>query len=273
MTEVFISYSRRDRSTAEALAGELTRLGVDVWWDSDLLGGENYRTKTAAVISRSPATIVIWSRSSVASEWVVGEASAARERKTLIPVSIDGVDVPLDFRSLNTIDLSNWSSGESLPNMLVKAIGDKTGRVFIQSSGTGTTPQTRLLQKSLSRSWYSDFECLLFSLIAQGFASALTMIPLAIHYERLAPIMSVFIAVLNATITGAIIMRLPLSTKRLGTAAAWFCVAIGTGVAGYFLTLALWQALSSNEYLTFVGFWSLGLVIMLDVARRAASER
>lgn len=270
MAEVFISYSRKDRPVAEALAGDLTARGVDVWWDSELLGGENYRKKTADVIARAPATIVIWSRISAESEWVVGEASAARERKTLIPVNIDGVDPPLDFRSLNTIDLSNWAPGDALPDMLVKAICDRTGRVISQNA---MGPQGGALQRSLARAWYADFECLLFSLIAQGFASAITMIPLAIHYEKLPLAMSMMIAVLNATITAALIMRPALSTKRLGIAAGWFAVAIATGVAGYFLTLSFWQALTLNEYLTFVGFWSLGLVIMLDVARRAAARQ
>jgi hypothetical protein len=51
--EVFISYSRRDSAAAQAIASALTRLGFDVWWDSALLGGENYRKKTAEVIERA----------------------------------------------------------------------------------------------------------------------------------------------------------------------------------------------------------------------------
>lgn len=271
MPEVFISYSSRDRDAAEAIAAALKSHGVEVWWDTELLGGENYRHKIAEVIARAPVTIVIWSKSSVESEWVVGEASAARERKTLVPVNIDGSTTPLDFRNLNTIDLSEWGAGDPLPEMLLKAICDKTGRTFTPGVAPGRSGGA--LTRSFTRSWYADFECLLFSLIAQGFATSVTMVPLAIHADDLPVAMSVMIAILNATITAAIIMRPALSRKRLGVAAAWFAVAIGVGVSGYFLTLAFWQALSLNEYLTFVGFWSLGLVIMLDVARRADASR
>ena len=269
MPEVFISYSSKDRDVAAAIAAELTRRNIEVWWDTELLGGENYRNKIAQVIAKAPVTIVIWSKSSTQSEWVVGEASAARERKTLIPVNIDQSVSPLDFRNLNTVDLSEWVAGDPLPDMLLKAICDKTDRHFtpadeIQRSGGA-------LQKSFARSWYADFECLLFSLIAQGFGSCVTMIPLAIYTDKLHILMSVSIAILNSTITAAIIMRPALSPKRLGVAAAWFSVAIATGVASYFLTLAFWRVLPLNEYLVFVGFWSLGLIIMLDVARRAGS--
>ena len=270
MPEVFISYSSKDRDVAASIAAELTRRNIDVWWDTDLLGGENYRKKIAQVIAKARATIVIWSNASTQSEWVVGEASAARERQTLIPVKIDRSESPLDFRNLNTIDLSDWVAGDPLPDMLLKAICDKTDRLFTPANEIQQTGGA--LPRSFARSWYADFECLLFSLIAQGFASCVTMIPLAIYTDKLHAVMSILVAILNSTITAAIIMRPALSPKRLGVAAAWFAVAIATGVAGYFLTLAFWRVLSLNEYLVFVGFWSLGLIIMLDVARRAGSS-
>ena len=40
MTEVFLSYNKADRPVAEAIARELHGLGVNVWWDHELLGGE-----------------------------------------------------------------------------------------------------------------------------------------------------------------------------------------------------------------------------------------
>src|SRR5262249_43949770 len=89
MAEVFISYARSDRPSAQALALELQRLGIDVWWDHDLLGGEDYRKRINEVLSRASAVIVMWSRRSVESQFVMGEASAARERGVLVPISLD----------------------------------------------------------------------------------------------------------------------------------------------------------------------------------------
>jgi hypothetical protein len=271
VADIFISYSRQDQPLAEAIAGELAALGIDVWWDRDLLGGEDYRKKTAGIILQVKAAIVIWSRRSVESEWVIGEASAARERKVLIPVNADGVQPPLDFRSINTIDLSQWVPGDPLPDMLVKAVCERAGRPYAKNAAAAGEAGLGRLSKIVARSWYADFECLLFSLIAQGFASVLTNIPLAIHQDGVSLVMSVLIATLNSTVTAAIIMRPALSGKRLAVAAPWFGVAILTGVAGYFLTATLWNALPINEFLTFVGFWSLALVLVLDVARRSAS--
>jgi hypothetical protein len=274
VAKIFISYSRKDRPLAEAIAAQLTALGGDVWWDSNLLGGEDYRKKTAGIIAEAAAAIVIWSRRSVDSEWVVGEASAARERKILIPVNADSSSPPLDFRSINTIDMSQWVPGDPLPAMLTKAIGEKIGHpIGEQIDGNGGNARQQgvgRFSKIVARSWYADFECLLFSFIAQGFAAALTNIPLAIHRADLNPLMAVGIALLNSIVTGAVIMRPALAGKRLSVAIPWFGAAALTGVAGYYLTAALWSALELNEYLTFVGFWSLGLVLVLDAARRTA---
>ncbi len=270
MPDVFISYSRKDRPMAEAMAAQLAGLGLDVWWDRDLLAGEDYRKKTAGVIGSVAVTIVVWSRRSIDSEWVVGEASAARERKVLLPVSIDGVTPPLDFRSFNTIDMSSWAPGDPLPVMLVRAIGERTKRSFGEEKSALPAQGLERLSKMVARSWFADFECLLFSFIAQGFAAALTNIPLAIHQEKLSGLAAAGIACLNAVVTGAVIMRPALAPKRLSAAAAWFALAVAVGVAGYYVTAALWATLQITEYLTFVGFWALGLVLVMDAARRAA---
>lgn len=271
MADVFISYSRKDRSFAEAIAAQLTRLGLDVWWDRELLAGEDYRKKTARIINKAAVTIVIWSRRSVDSEWVVGEASAARERRSLLPVSADGITPPLDFRSFNTIDMSSWAPGDPLPAMLLKSIGERTDRHLTVEPQAEPQEGLERFRKIVARSWFADFECLLFSLIAQGFASALTNIPLAIHQHKLSDAAAAGIAVLNAVVTAAVIMRPALVTKRLAAAASWFALAIAVGVAGYYVTGALWSTLAIGEYLTFVGFWALGLVLVLDAARRAAA--
>jgi len=244
--------------------------GLDVWWDRELLAGDDYRKKTAGVIDRAPVTIVVWSRRSVDSEWVVGEASAARARKTLLPVTIDGVMPPLDFRSFNTITMSDWAPGDALPAALVSAIGARVGRPIAAGAPENRTASLDRFSKIITRSWFADFECLLFSFIAQGFAAALTNIPLAIHQDKLPAAVAVAIASLNATVTGAIVMRPALQHKRLAAAAAWFAGAVATGVAGYFVTATLWRTLAIGEYMTFVGFWALGLLLVLDAARRAA---
>jgi hypothetical protein len=43
MADVFISYARPDREMARSLAAALIARGYQVWWDFELLGGEEFR--------------------------------------------------------------------------------------------------------------------------------------------------------------------------------------------------------------------------------------
>ena len=77
MADVFISYSTTDRSTAESLAGFLKQRGFDVWWDADLYAGQEFYSAIREAIKDAKAVVVIWSKVSAESLWVLGEASEA----------------------------------------------------------------------------------------------------------------------------------------------------------------------------------------------------
>lgn len=71
MTQIFISYSRRNIDTARSLAGDLTRAGFEVWWDiSDLKGGDDWVRVIPAAIDASQFFIILLSKASVESQWV-----------------------------------------------------------------------------------------------------------------------------------------------------------------------------------------------------------
>jgi hypothetical protein len=110
MAEIFISYAKDDRADAGQLAAFLKEQGYSVWWDRELVGGEQFATMIAKALARSKVTIVIWTLSSIESDWVIDEADTARKAKKLIPVRADDLDVeqvPLSFRRLQTIQLSD----------------------------------------------------------------------------------------------------------------------------------------------------------------------
>jgi TolB-like protein len=50
----------------------------------------------------------VWCSLSVTSDWVREEASLAKRLRTLIPVRLEQVDVPLGFATLQSINLSRW---------------------------------------------------------------------------------------------------------------------------------------------------------------------
>ncbi|WP_380878402.1 hypothetical protein ACFB49_16820 [Sphingomonas sp. DBB INV C78] len=103
---VFVSYSRDDQKQALPIIRLIEESGYSVWWDGLLGGGERYSQTTAAALENAAAVVVLWSNTSVASHWVHDEATRARDRKRIIPVSIDGVPPPLGFGQFQTIDLS-----------------------------------------------------------------------------------------------------------------------------------------------------------------------
>jgi len=109
MTRLFISYATEDRPTAERLASSLTTSGWDVWWDRRLLPGSRFDEVIEAHLDEAHAVLVIWSANSVVSEWVRAEASTAAERGVMIPVLIEPCRIPLRFRNIQVIDLSDWS--------------------------------------------------------------------------------------------------------------------------------------------------------------------
>jgi hypothetical protein len=272
LAEVFLSYSRTDRPIAQAVALELQRLGVDVWWDHDLLGGDDFRQRIAEILARAGATVVIWSRRSVESQWVVGEASAARENKTLLPVNIDRSDPPLDFRAVHSIDFADWVPGDQLPEQLVKALTERLGREVSYAAAPVQTGGLGRLTRRATQAWYMDVESMLFYFIGQAFACSLTNIPVAVYGSRIPTWAPFLLAAVNGTIVAAIHMRPALETRRLGIAAPLFCLAALVSLPAYLGTSWLLQHTSSEVFLTIVGFWMLAYMMATDIARRASGR-
>ncbi|MEL6317577.1 MAG: TIR domain-containing protein, partial [Pseudomonadota bacterium] len=109
MTDVFISYARRDSALAERLAETLTALGLNVWWDRRLLPGEDWEMEIERRIDGAKAVIVIWSAESVKSRAVRAEARRADRQSKLAPVCAEPVEPPLFSSGIHYEDLSGWT--------------------------------------------------------------------------------------------------------------------------------------------------------------------
>ncbi|HYJ53420.1 MAG TPA: TIR domain-containing protein, partial [Allosphingosinicella sp.] len=103
---VFVSYARADQKAALPVIHALEQAGFPVWWDGKLEGGERYLGTTEAALEGAKAVVVLWSKTSVASHWVHDEAMRGRDRRCIVPLTIDGAQPPLGFRQFQTIDLS-----------------------------------------------------------------------------------------------------------------------------------------------------------------------
>ncbi len=105
-TTVFVCYSRGDRERALPVIAALEAGGFSVWWDGLLQPGERFANTTAAALDSALAVVVLWSATSVASHWVHDEATRGRDRRVLVPLSLDGTPAPLGFGQFQTIDIS-----------------------------------------------------------------------------------------------------------------------------------------------------------------------
>lgn len=103
---LFLSYAHVDARRAEALAAALGDRGYTVWWDSLIEGGASFAKSIRQALEAADAVIVLWSKTSIDSDWVADEAAQGRDRKRLVPISLDGSLPPLGFRQYQTIDLS-----------------------------------------------------------------------------------------------------------------------------------------------------------------------
>ena len=108
---VFLSYSRADQARAAELADALGQAGLTVWWDTLIEGGASFAKSIEAALHSSDAVVVLWSGTSVASDWVLDEAAHGRDLRKLVPLSIDGTLPPLGFRQYQAIALPASAGG------------------------------------------------------------------------------------------------------------------------------------------------------------------
>lgn len=129
MSDVFISYSRKDQAQAERLARALVRQGWSVWWDQDIRAGGTFDRVIDEALAAARCVVALWSKASVESEWVREEADDGRKRGILVPVLIESTEIPRGFRLTQTADLVGWTGDESSPEFqrLVRDVTAKIG--------------------------------------------------------------------------------------------------------------------------------------------------
>jgi hypothetical protein len=105
---VFLSYGRSDRGAAFRVAQRLDAEGFSVWWDPKIEPGVTYDRVIERALVQADCVVVLWSAHAVESDWVRAESDEGRRRGILVPVLIEDVQPPLQFRLIETIDLTGW---------------------------------------------------------------------------------------------------------------------------------------------------------------------
>jgi hypothetical protein len=105
MARIFLSYASPDRELTARIAEDLESDGHDVWWDTDLVGGDSFRSVIDAELEAAEVAIVVWTPTSVRSSWVIAEADHAMRLSKLLPVRSESVkdwQIPKPFGTLHT---------------------------------------------------------------------------------------------------------------------------------------------------------------------------
>jgi outer membrane protein OmpA-like peptidoglycan-associated protein len=115
MSDLFISYSRKDRSMVEQLAAALEARGWSLWWDHRIGAGNAFDRQIEQAIQESRLVVVVWSQRSIESDWVRAEASYALENNKLLPILIDDAKLPLRFINTHTLPFGGWDGSDTAP--------------------------------------------------------------------------------------------------------------------------------------------------------------
>lgn len=110
MTDIFISYAREDSAAAGWIAKRAIAAGYKVWWDRELAAGAEIQEVIRKEIMSAKRVLVIWSRNSVKSRWVLDEADLAARYSKLLPICIDDSEPPLGFGVYNVKYMSDWDA-------------------------------------------------------------------------------------------------------------------------------------------------------------------
>jgi eukaryotic-like serine/threonine-protein kinase len=124
MTQVFISYSRKDLVFVERLTKDLQAAGLEVWYDlSGLDGGTRWGREIQNAIDNCQAFVVVLSPNSVESEWVEKEFMYANSlKRRIIPILLQPCKTPMWFINLHFIDVQGDNYDRNFW-VILKALG------------------------------------------------------------------------------------------------------------------------------------------------------
>ena len=149
MSTIFVSYASQDRETARAIAGSLEAHGHSVWWDRTIPPGRVFDEVIQEALAAAQCVVVLWSSNSVRSNWVKVEAEEAAARGLLVPVLIENVTPPIQFKRIQAANLTEWGGEASHPEFrtLLAAIDRLLGR-----APTPVAPQP-VLRRTTAGTW------------------------------------------------------------------------------------------------------------------------
>jgi hypothetical protein len=171
MADIFISYASQDRDAARTLGERLVEHGHSVWWDRTILPGRAFDEVIQEALGAARCVIVLWSAHSTESNWVKVEAEDAMARNRLVPVLIEAVAPPIQFRRIQAANLVGWAGDADHAEFrsLLAAIE----RLLAQTSETADSRRPVLHHQALTpRRTDKRRQALVFAIAGSALAAA-----------------------------------------------------------------------------------------------------
>jgi hypothetical protein len=112
MTDVFFSYSSKDRERVRPVRDALAAQGFEVFWDQQVPAGVDWDTWIRQHLASCKCAMVFWSSASITSRNVRHEAMVASEQGKLIPVLLEPLTTlqfPMGLYAQQAANLADWN--------------------------------------------------------------------------------------------------------------------------------------------------------------------
>ena len=162
MSAIFLSYAHQDKEFAQRLANALAQQGSEIWWDQRLAPGQRFADVIAERLAKASCIVVLWSKYSVISDWVIDESGEGKRRGILVPATVDGVAPPIGFRQLHVANLVDWDGNASdtrltglidAINSLISRDSVVTNEISLPLSSASTHYSTQPILLSSASRW------------------------------------------------------------------------------------------------------------------------
>lgn len=146
---VALSYSHLDREVAGELVRVIEAAGWQVWWDPNINPGSEFDRSIEENFRASACIVMLWSKGADASRWVRSEADLAAKLGKLLPVLIDGTELPLSVRTVQGVLLTDWNGRDDHAGVI--ALLESIPRIAAAPPPiTGRAPVPRWLRRLLA---------------------------------------------------------------------------------------------------------------------------
>lgn len=144
--DIFIAYSSSDRAFANRLVAMFRDLGWSVFIDTGLNAGAAFNREIEEQLTAARVAVVLWSSKAKVSDFVLDEATRAKDANKLVPVLIEDIIPPLGFGQRHTLDLSNWKGEddhEDCKALISSLKRSLEGRTAKSTAAPAPTPTAR----------------------------------------------------------------------------------------------------------------------------------